>query len=46
MSDTMAMITGGGNPHVGFIGKPFQASVLTERVRQMLGRPAGSAARA
>ncbi len=28
------------NPNVSFLSKPFQASVLAERVRQMLARPA------
>jgi CheY-like chemotaxis protein len=28
-----------GNPNVSFLSKPFQASVLSERVRQMLARP-------
>lgn len=28
-----------GNPNVGFLGKPFQASALAERVREMLARP-------
>ena len=27
------------NPNVSFLSKPFQASVLIERVRQMLARP-------
>jgi two-component system cell cycle sensor histidine kinase/response regulator CckA len=27
------------NPNVSFLSKPFQASVLAERVRQMLARP-------
>jgi PAS domain S-box-containing protein len=27
------------NPNVSFLSKPFQASVLSERVRQMLARP-------
>jgi PAS domain S-box-containing protein len=27
------------NPNVGFLSKPFQASELTERVREMLNRP-------
>jgi len=27
------------NPNVSFLSKPFQASVLSERVRQMLSRP-------
>ena len=27
------------NPNLGFLSKPFQASVLTARVREMLGRP-------
>jgi CheY-like chemotaxis protein len=27
------------NPNVGFLSKPFQASVLTRRVREMLSRP-------
>jgi hypothetical protein len=35
------MPVGGGNPNVGFLDKPFQASVLTDRVRQMLVRPGG-----
>ncbi len=30
---------GAGNPNVGFLSKPFQASVLTARVAQMLARP-------
>jgi two-component system cell cycle sensor histidine kinase/response regulator CckA len=30
---------GSGNPNVSFVSKPFQASVLSERVRQMLARP-------
>jgi two-component system cell cycle sensor histidine kinase/response regulator CckA len=37
----MMMPVGGGNPNVGFLDKPFQASVLTDRVRQMLVRPGG-----
>ena len=28
------------NPHVGFLNKPFQMSVLAARVREMLSRPA------
>jgi two-component system cell cycle sensor histidine kinase/response regulator CckA len=28
------------NPNISFLSKPFQASVLAERVRQMLARPA------
>ena len=28
------------NPNVGFLNKPFQASALTARVREMLSRPA------
>ena len=27
------------DPNVAFLGKPFQASVLTSRVREMLSRP-------
>jgi two-component system cell cycle sensor histidine kinase/response regulator CckA len=27
------------NPNVGFLSKPFQASALTGRVREMLSRP-------
>jgi PAS domain S-box-containing protein len=34
----MAMPLDHGNPNVGFLGKPFQASVLTLRVREMLSR--------
>ena len=30
---------GGDNPNVGFLSKPFQSSVLTARVGQMLARP-------
>jgi CheY-like chemotaxis protein len=30
---------GGDNPNIGFLSKPFQASVLTARVAQMLARP-------
>ena len=30
---------GGDHPNVGFLSKPFQASVLTARVVQMLARP-------
>jgi CheY-like chemotaxis protein len=30
----------GDNPNVSFLSKPFQASVLTERVRMVLARPA------
>jgi PAS domain S-box-containing protein len=30
----------GENPNVSFLSKPFQVSVLAERVRQMLARPA------
>ena len=26
-------------PHMGFLGKPFDASALTEKVRQMLAAP-------
>lgn len=29
------------NPHVGFLNKPFQTSVLAARVREMLSRPGG-----
>jgi two-component system cell cycle sensor histidine kinase/response regulator CckA len=29
------------NPNVAFLEKPFQASALTDRVRQMLSRPGG-----
>ena len=31
----------GGNPNTGFLDKPFQASVLTDRVREMLARKRG-----
>jgi PAS domain S-box-containing protein len=34
---------GGDNPNVGFLSKPFQASVLTSRVAQMLARPGHAA---
>jgi two-component system cell cycle sensor histidine kinase/response regulator CckA len=34
----MVMPLDGDNPNVSFLSKPFQASVLTERVRQMLAR--------
>jgi FixJ family two-component response regulator len=30
---------GGDNPNVGFLRKPFEASVLTSRVARMLARP-------
>ena len=30
------------NPNVSFLSKPFQASVLSERVRQILARPGGA----
>ena len=32
------------NPNVSFLSKPFQASVLARRVRQMLARPTGARA--
>jgi two-component system cell cycle sensor histidine kinase/response regulator CckA len=32
--------SGGGNPNVGFLSKPFQASTLAARVGEMLARPA------
>jgi len=35
----MQVPPGGDNPNVGFLSKPFQASVLTARVAQMLARP-------
>ena len=31
------------SPNVSFLGKPFQASVLVERVRELLGRPRAAA---
>ena len=34
----MAMPLDADNPNVSFLSKPFQASVLAERVRQMLAR--------
>ena len=40
----MVTAPGGDHPNVGFLSKPFQASVLTARVGQMLARP-GRAAR-
>ena len=36
----MLMPLVGGNPNIGFLEKPFQASVLTDRVRQLLAGPA------
>jgi two-component system cell cycle sensor histidine kinase/response regulator CckA len=36
----MVMPVDGNNPNVSFLGKPFQASVLTDRVQQLLARPA------
>jgi len=35
----MLTLPSGENPNVGFLGKPFLASVLTARVAQMLNRP-------
>ena len=35
---------GGDNPNVGFLRKPFRASVLTGLVAQMLARPKRNAA--
>jgi nitrogen-specific signal transduction histidine kinase len=32
------------NPNVGFLSKPFQSAVLAAKVREMLGRPAGTPA--
>jgi two-component system, cell cycle sensor histidine kinase and response regulator CckA len=41
MSGYAHMVTiDGENPNVSFLSKPFQVSVLAERVRQMLARPA------
>jgi len=36
----LLMPLGADNPNVSFLGKPFRASVLTERVRAMLACPA------
>ena len=38
----MQLPPGGDNPNIGFLSKPFQASVLTARVAQMLARPGQS----
>jgi two-component system cell cycle sensor histidine kinase/response regulator CckA len=40
----MMMPLDAGQPNVAFLNKPFQASVLTDRVRQMLARPKRSGA--
>jgi two-component system cell cycle sensor histidine kinase/response regulator CckA len=37
----MQTAPGQGNPNVGFLSKPFQASVLAARVGHMLARPRG-----
>jgi two-component system cell cycle sensor histidine kinase/response regulator CckA len=37
-ADTVTPV-GGDNPNVGFLGKPFHATMLTARVRQMLAAP-------
>jgi PAS domain S-box-containing protein len=39
-ADMVVLPLDGDNPNISFLSKPFQASVLTERVRQMLARPA------
>jgi DNA-binding NtrC family response regulator len=40
----MGSPVGANNPNVGFLSKPFQASVLAARVREMLSRPRGRSA--
>ena len=42
-ADMMTAPGGGDHPNVGFLSKPFQASVLTARVVQMLARPGRAA---
>jgi len=39
----MLSLPGGDNPNVGFLRKPFEASVLTSRVARMLARPGPAA---
>jgi two-component system cell cycle sensor histidine kinase/response regulator CckA len=39
-TDMAALPLGGENPNISFLSKPFKAAALTERVREMLSRPA------
>ena len=41
-ADILATPHGADNPNIDFLSKPFQASVLAEKVRSILARPTRS----